>query len=174
MSPRGCLLINCENFHVDDVGRIADMLEAHEDNLGWYLTQDPKGKKIPHFLGELSQELCHTHLNTLKELTSLNYFLEQLEYLLTAGQTPDRAGGFKDTAHFAVVMDEAVVSHQGELDRMGIEGGPGISRCWRRNFGGIETEPHFSKFDPECDQFNARGGKASASPRSACFALSRS
>ena len=108
-------------FHVDDVGRIADMLEAHEDNLGWYLTQDPKGKKIPHFLGELSQELCHTHLNTLKELTSMNYFLEQLEYLLTAGQTPERAGGFKDTAHFAAVMDEAIVSHQGELDRMGIE-----------------------------------------------------
>ncbi len=32
-------------FHVDDVGRVADMLEAHEDNVGWYLTQDPKGKK---------------------------------------------------------------------------------------------------------------------------------
>ncbi len=108
-------------FHVDDVGRIADMLEAHEDNVGWYLTQDPKGKKIPHFLGELSQELCRTHLNTLKELTALNYFLEQLEYLLTAGQTPERAGEVKDTVHFAAVMDEAVVSHQGELDRMGIE-----------------------------------------------------
>ncbi len=32
-------------FHVDDVGRVADMLEAHEDNVGWYLTQDPKEKK---------------------------------------------------------------------------------------------------------------------------------
>ena len=117
----GLLTHQLREFHVDDVGRIADMIEAHEDNLGWYLTQDPKGKKIPHFLGELSQELSHTHLSTLKELTSLNYFLEQLEYLLTAGQTPDRAGGFKDTTHFAVVMDEAVVSHQGELDRMGIE-----------------------------------------------------
>ena len=108
-------------FHVDDVGRIADMLEAHEDNVGWYLTQDLKGKKIPHFLGELSQELCHTHLNTFQELTTLNYFLEQLEYLLTAGQAPERTGGFKDTVRFSAVMDEAVVSHQRELDRMGIE-----------------------------------------------------
>ncbi|MGV7228130.1 MAG: ATP-binding protein [Nitrospirales bacterium] len=117
----GLLNHQLREFHVDDVGRIADMLEAHEDNVGWYLTQDPKGKKIPHFLGKLSKDLCHTHMNTLKELTSLNYFLEQLEYLLTAGQTPERAGGFKDTVHFAAVMDEAVVSHQGELDRMGIE-----------------------------------------------------
>jgi len=107
-------------FHVDDVGRVADMLEAHDDNVGWYLTQDPKGKKIPHFLGQLSQELRHTHLNTLTELTTLNYYLEQLEYLLTAGQSPERAGGFKDTVHFAGVMDEAVIPHQGELDRMGI------------------------------------------------------
>ncbi len=107
-------------FHVDDVGRVADMLEAHEDNVGWYLTQDPKGKKIPHFLGQLSQELRHTHLNTLTELSALNYYLEQLEYLLTAGQSPERAGGFKDTVHFASVMDEAVILHQRALDRMGI------------------------------------------------------
>jgi signal transduction histidine kinase len=107
-------------FHVDDVGRVADMLEAHEDNVGWYLTQDPKGKKIPHFLGQLSQELCQTHLNTLTELSTLNYYLEQLEYLLAAGQSPERAGGFKDTVHFSDVMDEAVVRHQGELERMGV------------------------------------------------------
>ena len=107
-------------FHLDDVGRVADMLEAHEHNVGWYITQDPKGKKIPHFLGQLGQELGHKHLYTLTELTTLNYYLEQLEYLLTAGQTPERVGGFKDTVNFAVVMDEAVMAHQGELDRMGI------------------------------------------------------
>jgi len=117
----GLLNHQLRETHVDDVGRIADMLEAHEDNVGWYLTQDPKGKKIPHFLRGLSQELCHTRLNTLKEFTTLNYFLEQLEYLLTVGQTPEQAGGSKDTVHFAAVMDEAVVSHQGELDQMGIE-----------------------------------------------------
>ena len=107
-------------FHVDDVGRVADMLEAHDDNVGWYLTEDPKGKKIPHFLGQLSQELRDTHLNTLMELSTLNSYLEQLEFLLTAGQTPERVGGFKDTVHFEAVMDEAVISHQRELDQMGI------------------------------------------------------
>ncbi len=108
-------------FHVEDVGRVADMLEAHEDNVGWYLTQDPKGKKIPQFLGQLSQELRESHLRTLTELTTLNYFLEQLEYFLTAGQTPERAGGFKDTVHFSALMDEAVEAHQRELNLMGIE-----------------------------------------------------
>ncbi len=116
----GLINYQLREFHVDDVGRVADMLEAHADNVGWYLTQDLKGKKIPHFLGQLSQELRHTHLNTLTELTTLNYYLEQLDYLLTAGQSPERAGGFKDTVHFAGVMDEAVIPHQGELDRMGI------------------------------------------------------
>jgi signal transduction histidine kinase len=107
-------------FHVDDVGRVADMLEAHDDNVGWYLSQDSKGKKIPHFLGELSQELQHTRLDVLTELTTLNYYLEQLEYLLTVGQSPERAGGFKETVHFSTVLDEAITLHQGELDRMGI------------------------------------------------------
>ena len=108
-------------FHVDDVGRVAGMLEAHENQVGWYLTQDPKGKKIPHFLGQLGEDLGHKHLQTLTELTTLNYYLEQLESLLTIGQAPERAGGYKDTVHFSVVMDEAVMAHQGELDRIGIE-----------------------------------------------------
>ena len=108
-------------FHVDDVGRVVDMLEAHSHDYGLYLTQDPKGKKIPHFLGQLSQELTQNHLRTLTELTTLNYYLEQLEYLLTAGQMPHCAGGFKDTIQFATVMDEALAPHQGELDRMGVQ-----------------------------------------------------
>ncbi len=107
-------------FHIEDVGRVADMLEAHEENVAWYLTQDAKGKKIPNFLGQLSQELRQTHLNTLTELSTLNYYLEQLEYLLTAGQAPERAGGFKDTVNFADLMDEAILAHQEELNRMGI------------------------------------------------------
>ncbi len=107
-------------FHVDDVGRVSDMLEAHDDNVGWYITQDPKGKKIPQFLGQLSQELRQTHLQTLTELSTLNYYLEQLEYLLAAGQAPELVGGFKDTVHFSDVMDEALLPHQTELDRMGI------------------------------------------------------
>jgi signal transduction histidine kinase len=117
----GLLNQQLREFHVDDVGRVADMLEAHEANVGWYLTQDPKGKKIPHFLGQLGQDLGHKHLHTLTELTTLNYYLEQLEYLLAIGQAPERAGGYKDTVEFAVVMDGAVMAHQGELDRIGIE-----------------------------------------------------
>lgn len=108
-------------FYVGDIGRVADMLEAHENNFGWYLTQDPKGKKIPYFLGQLSQELTDKHLSVLTELSTLNFKLEQLEYLLTTGQTPDRSGGFKDTIEFSTVMDEVIVSHQGELERMGVE-----------------------------------------------------
>jgi signal transduction histidine kinase len=108
-------------YHVEDVGRVADMLEANSHDYGWYLTQDPKGQKIPHFLGQLSQELTQNHLRTLTELTTLNYYLEQLEYLLTAGQTPHRAGGLKDTIQFGAIMDEALAPHQGELDRMGVQ-----------------------------------------------------
>lgn len=108
-------------FHVEDVGRVADMLGTHSHDFGWYLTQDPKGKMIPNFLEQLSQELTGNHLNTLTELATLNYYLEQLEYLLTAGQTPQRTGGFKETIQFATVMDEALAPHQSELERMGVQ-----------------------------------------------------
>jgi two-component system, NtrC family, sensor kinase len=108
-------------FHLDDVGRIADMLEAHSHDYGWYLTQDPKGKMIPGYVGQLSQELMHNQFSILTELSTLNYYLEQLEYLVTAGRTPHRAGGFKDTIQFNAVMDEALFPYQEELNRMGVQ-----------------------------------------------------
>jgi signal transduction histidine kinase len=117
----GCLHQRLRESHVDDIARIADMLEAHSHDVGWYLTQDPKGKKIPHFLGKLGEELTQNHLGILKEFTTFNYYLEQLEFLLTAGHTPYRAGGFKDTIQFATVMDEALSLHQKELQKMGVE-----------------------------------------------------
>jgi two-component system, NtrC family, sensor kinase len=46
--------------------------------------------------------------------------LEQLEYLLTVAQEPERAGGFKDTVQFSTVLEEATALHQSELDRLQI------------------------------------------------------
>ncbi len=107
-------------IHVDDVGRVADMLECHSHDYGWYLTKDPKGKRIPTFLVQLSQELTQGHLDTLAELTTLNYHLEQLEFLLTVGQMPDRTAGFRDPVQFVTVMEKALVPYQSELERMGV------------------------------------------------------
>ncbi len=117
----GLISQQLREFQIDDVGRVSEMLAAHEDNVAWYLTQDSKGKKIPIFLGRLSQEMRQQHLNALTELTTLQYHLEQMEYLLTVGHAPERASGLRDTVQFSAVMDEAVLAHRGELDRMEIE-----------------------------------------------------
>lgn len=117
----GVLHQQLRDFHLEDFGRVADMLDAHSTNLGWYLSQDPKGKKIPTFLGRLSQGLLEKHLLTINELHALQSNLEQLECLLAAGQGSSRAGGFKDTAKFAGLLDEALALHQEELNRLGVQ-----------------------------------------------------
>ena len=108
-------------FHLEDFGRVADMLDAHSSNLGWYLSQDPKGKKIPNFLGRLSQGLLEKHSFTVQELNALQANLEQLEYLLVTGQGSNRAGGFRESAPFAGILDEVIVLHHDELDRLGVQ-----------------------------------------------------
>ncbi len=116
----GVIHQHLREFHLEDFRRVADMMEAHEPNVGWYLSQDPKGKKIPRFLGQLSQGLVQKHVMTMTELTTLQSKLEQLEYLLTVAQKPDRAGGFKDTVKFSMILEEATALHQPELDRLQI------------------------------------------------------
>ncbi|MGD9850562.1 MAG: ATP-binding protein [Nitrospirales bacterium] len=117
----GVLHQQLRDFHLEDFGRVADMLDAHSTNLGWYLSQDPKGKKIPTFLGRLSQGLLEKHLLTINELHALQTNLEQLECLLAAGQGSSRAGGFKDMAKFPVLLDDVLSLHQEELNRLGVQ-----------------------------------------------------
>ena len=107
-------------FHLEDVGRVADMLEVHVTNLGWYLSQDPKGRKIPRFLGQLSQNLIQKHLVTLKELNTLHFNLEQLEGLVNAGQSKSQSERHMDPVQFSSIMDEAVAMYQEELERLGV------------------------------------------------------
>lgn len=117
----GVLHQQLRDFHLEDFGRVADMLDAHSTNLGWYLSQDPKGKKIPTILGRLSKGLLEKQLLTINELHALQTNLEQLECLLAAGQGPSRTGGFKDMAKFAVILDEVLALHQEELNRLGVQ-----------------------------------------------------
>lgn len=117
----GVLHQQLRDFHLEDFSRVADMLEAHSTNLGWYLSQDPKGKKIPTFLSRLSRGLMDRHLLTINELHALQANLEQLECLLAAGQGSRQAGGYKDTAKFPVLLDEVLRLHQEELHRLGVQ-----------------------------------------------------
>ena len=71
----------------DKISRTASMIQQHAQDLGAYLTQDPKGKKIPDYLTELGKHLAQEQTGTLKEVEELTNHIEHIMEIVNVQQT---------------------------------------------------------------------------------------
>ncbi|MBK7877415.1 MAG: HAMP domain-containing protein [Planctomycetes bacterium] len=78
-----------------DVARLADLLRAHEAELGTFMTSDVRGKKIPEFVGLLGQALASEREAVLAECDVLRQSLDHVRTLVQEQQ--------KNAGHAAVL-----------------------------------------------------------------------
>ncbi len=100
---------NVRNSRISSVGRTADLLREHAGDLVAFLTTDPTGRKLPDFLGRLSQRLNEEQATVLAELQSLNKNIEHIKDIVTMQQnyaTP--AIGIHETLPIAGLVEEAL------------------------------------------------------------------
>jgi len=70
--------------HLD---RVVALLEKNAGNLGAYLTEDPMGRKLPGFLGQLAGQLEAEHAEALGELDQLGKYVEHIKDIVWVSQT---------------------------------------------------------------------------------------
>lgn len=92
------------------VNRMAELIKAHDEDLGTYLTEDPKGKRIPPSLGKLGAHLLHEQETTLKELKGLVRNIHHMKHIIVSHQMMAKSAG---TVEQISLMD--VVSYALEL-----------------------------------------------------------
>ena len=56
---------------VSRLSQIVEMMESHSDDLGGFLTADPKGSKIPKYLSALAVSLREEHSTLLTEIEEI-------------------------------------------------------------------------------------------------------
>jgi len=92
------------------VNRMAELLTTHQDDLGTYLTNDPKGKRIPPSLEKLGVHLVEEQQTVLKELKGLVKNIRHMKQIIVSHQTIAKAEG-----HLEQVALVDVLSHALEL-----------------------------------------------------------
>jgi len=108
-----------KNSMVGDVGRISQLLEKHHEDLGAYLSQNPKGKQVPGYLEKLSGQLIEEKRVALLELDRLRENAGHAQQCVAAQQDLAKPSGIMEPVSLAELVDEALAVNQN-----GLEGAP--------------------------------------------------
>ncbi|WP_245768474.1 ATP-binding protein [Stigmatella aurantiaca] len=89
---------------LEQVGRVASLLEQHRDNLGHFLTQTERGQKAMPFLSQLSQNLVDERQELLSLLEDVNRYTEHIGSVVKLQQDYARL----PRLHEPVLLEELV------------------------------------------------------------------
>ncbi|HSF10082.1 MAG TPA: PAS domain S-box protein [Nitrospirales bacterium] len=108
------------NSMVGDVGRISQLLDKHREDLGTYLSQNPKGKQVPHYLGKLSGQLKEEQRVALLELERLRENVGHAQQCVAAQQDLAKPNGMTEQVCVAEVVAEALAVNQKMLEETNV------------------------------------------------------
>lgn len=94
---------------VGDVCRIASLFHEHQNNLQDFLTEDPKGKQIPSYLGLVAESLSGSHQTIQGELDSLVKKVDHIKQVIMSQQDIARAGNIREPVSVEDLMEQAIL-----------------------------------------------------------------
>ncbi|HWX18554.1 MAG TPA: PAS domain S-box protein [Candidatus Binatia bacterium] len=104
-----------------DVGRLAKLFAEHAPDLGTFLTNDPKGRAIPEFLGRLAERLAREHTQALKELAGLRKNVDHIKDIVAMQQSYARVSGVVERVEAADLAEDTLRINEAALARHGIK-----------------------------------------------------
>lgn len=90
------------------LARLAGLVQEHQDDLGDFITRDPRGKHIAPFLGELSSLMCFEHAQMLSEVDALGKGLEHIRQLVASHQAYAGRSGLREAVDLRAELASAV------------------------------------------------------------------
>jgi PAS domain S-box-containing protein len=105
---------------VGDVCQIASMFHEHQDNLQAFLTQDPKGKQIPSYLGMVAESLSGSHQTIQSEIDSLVKKVDHIKQVIMSQQDIAHAGEVREATAVEDLMEQALMMGLPEPEKYGI------------------------------------------------------
>ncbi|MCA9419684.1 MAG: hypothetical protein KC592_01625 [Nitrospira sp.] len=90
------------------VQRIAELLKKHNESWEIFLTQDPKGKRIPPAIMKLGGHLIEEQQTVLKELEGLVRNIDHVKQIIISHQAMTKSRGMSESLSVVELLDQAV------------------------------------------------------------------
>ena len=102
---------------VTNLAKAAAMIEEHRDDLPLFLTQDPKGKRLPGYLKALTLNLTRDHEDMRAEVESLRKSIEHINVIVAMQQGYARQGGALEDLDPKDIMEDAIQINSAAYER---------------------------------------------------------
>ena len=102
---------------VSNVVRLRDLLHQHRDELGRFLTEDPRGRMIPAYLDTLAESLGKEQVAVISELETLRKNIDHIKDVVAMQQSYAKTSGVAETVTVPDLVEDAFRMNAGSLAR---------------------------------------------------------
>jgi len=106
---------------VPSLAKAVGLMREHAHDLGPYMTEDEKGRKLPAFLDKLAEHLATKQGFMMGELKELTKNIEHIKKIVSAQQSHAGVYGVVETVSITEVLEDALTVNVASCDRHGIE-----------------------------------------------------
>jgi C4-dicarboxylate-specific signal transduction histidine kinase len=117
----GLVVESVKKSKVSRLARVVALLQEHAPDLGTFITNDPKGKQLPVYLAQLSEQLLADQAAMVGELDSLRRNVEHIKEIVAMQQSYATFGGVKEIINVVNLVEDSLRMHDGALNRHRVE-----------------------------------------------------
>jgi ligand-binding sensor domain-containing protein/signal transduction histidine kinase len=103
-----CVADKLRKSKAANLSKVVKLLAEHENDLGAFLTNDPKGRQLPVYLAQLSGLLADEQASALSELAQLQKNIEHIKDIVAMQQSFAKASGVTELVKAADLVEDAL------------------------------------------------------------------
>jgi signal transduction histidine kinase len=120
-------VVNLEMMHkavdtlrVSQLKRATSLLVEHRESLADFLSQDPRGSRLPDYLSALADEQMSSQMRLVEDMDGLGRHIEHIRAIVQVQQTYARATLLSEECDLAQIIDGAMRIQMPALQRHGV------------------------------------------------------
>lgn len=87
---------------------VVDLLRSHEQDLGVFLTEDPKGCRIPEYLAKLADYILKERTDIVRELSCIRENIEHIKVIVSMQQNYARASNVTERVDIIDLVEDSL------------------------------------------------------------------
>ena len=101
--------------------KTGELLRAHDHDLAAFITEDPKGRRIPEFIRELARHAVDTHQRLRQEVAVLQKNIDHIKEIVAMQQVYATTAGVIEALPAATLFDDALQMNADSLQRRAVD-----------------------------------------------------
>lgn len=105
----------------ESLTKTGELLRSHENDLATFVTEDPKGRRIPQLVRELARHAIDTHHRLRQEVAVLQKNIDHIKEIVAMQQANATTAGVLEALPAAALFEDALQLNAGSLQRRAVE-----------------------------------------------------